>query len=152
MVALAHAWHKTNNLLRQSRREIENLSTNIAIAKTKIRDKSIYAYLYAQNLAAYNQDLEKVIAIVHRLEAQTRELEQKYRDAGYDQVEYSTWTPGETLISGRGIEEVGRAIDAGGLAGRADTDGRRNRPGPGRGLRIPTRKSSARQSTGQGFE
>jgi hypothetical protein len=43
-----------------------------------------------------------------------RALEQQYRDSGFDKLVYSTWTPGETLISGRGIEQVGRAHDMGG--------------------------------------
>ena len=49
-----------------------------------------------------------------QLEAQLRDLEQQYRDSGFDDVEYSTWTPGETLVGGRGIEKVGSAVAMGG--------------------------------------
>ena len=50
-----------------------------------------------------------------QLEKQRHDLEQQYHDAGYDDVAYSTWTPGETIKGGRGIEKVGFAV---GLSGK----------------------------------
>ena len=50
-----------------------------------------------------------------QLEKQRHDLEQQYHDAGYDDVAYSTWTPGETIVGGHGIEKVGRAV---GLSGK----------------------------------
>jgi hypothetical protein len=58
--------------------------------------------------------LETALALVPQLEDQLRALEKNYRDLGYDEVEYSAWTPGETRIGGRGIERVGDAIHLGG--------------------------------------
>lgn len=44
------------------------------------------------------------------LEKQLVELEQQYHDSGFDDVPYSTWTRGETIVGGKGIEQVGRAV------------------------------------------
>jgi len=114
MLALAHAWHKTNNLLRQCRRDLEQFPARIATAEELTKTGGRFAYIHSQLLAKAKQEFETTQALVPQLEEQLRALEKEYADAGYDDVTYSTWTPGETLISGRGIEQVGRAVDAGG--------------------------------------
>jgi hypothetical protein len=48
--------------------------------------------------------------LLPQLEAQLRDLEQEYRDAGYDDVPYTTFTPAETIVGGKGIAEVSRAV------------------------------------------
>jgi hypothetical protein len=73
-----------------------------------------YAYVHTQNLAKSEKDLETAKAQVPELEAQLRDLEQEYRESGYDDIEHATWTPGETVVGGRGIEQVGRAVAMGG--------------------------------------
>ena len=114
MLELANAWWKTNSLLRQCRRDIEKLPARIANEESQLGSGGRYAYVHTQNLAKNKQDLAAAQALVPQLEAQLDALKQEYHDSGYDEVDYATWTPGETLVGGRGIEQVGSAVDIGG--------------------------------------
>ena len=114
MLELANAWWKTHSLIQQYRRDIESLPARIASERAKIESRDGHSNVHWRNLAITQRDLEIAKAALPKLEAQAHDLEQKYHDLGYDELVYSTWTPGETLINGRGIEQVGSALDAGG--------------------------------------
>ena len=114
MLDLAHAWWQTNNLLQQSRRDLETLPARIASEQAKLGSRDGHSNVHAQNLATAQRDLEHAKALVPQLEKQLHELAQQYHDSGYDEVPYSTWTPGETLVGGKGIEDVGLAVAMGG--------------------------------------
>ena len=114
MLGLAHAWWQTNRLLQQNRRDIEELPARIASEQAKFASRDGHSNVHAQNLAKAQRDLQHAKALLPQLEAQLRDLEQQYHDSGYDDVPYSTWTPGETIVGGRGIEEVGYAVHVGG--------------------------------------
>ncbi len=114
MVALAKAWRETHQLLQRFRRDIETLPKNIANSRSQVASGGRYAYIHSNYLAKAQQELEAAKALVPELESQLGELEAKYHELGYDDVEYSTWTPAETIISGRGIAKVGDAIHHGG--------------------------------------
>jgi hypothetical protein len=114
MLELAHAWWQTNNVLQQSRRDIERLSTLVANQRAALASRDGRSHVHAHILAGAERDLERVTALVPQLEKQRHDLEQQYHDSGYDEVPYSAWTPGETLVGGRGIEKVGSAVGMGG--------------------------------------
>ncbi len=114
MLELANAWWKTNNLLLRVRRDITQLPKLIADEEAQLRKGGLYALVHLRNLTKAKEELETAKELVRQLPGQLRALEQQYHDSGFDKVVYSTWTPGETLISGRGIEQVGSALDAGG--------------------------------------
>jgi hypothetical protein len=114
MVALADAWRQTNELLQQYRRDIEALPKSIANIQSKRDSRGNLIYTHPKYVASIQRRLEIAKASAPQLEAQLRELEEKYHELGYDDVAYTTWTPGETLISGRGIAKVGDAIHNGG--------------------------------------
>ena len=114
MLDLAHAWWQTKEALEQARRDMENLPGRIASERAQLGSGGRYAYIHTQNLAKAEQDLETARSLVPRLEQQLTDLHQQYRDSGYDDVEYRSWTPGETWVGGRGIEDVGHAVANGG--------------------------------------
>jgi hypothetical protein len=114
MLDLAHAWWQTNSLLQQSRRDIETLPARIASEYAKRNSGDGYSHIHAQNIAKAQRDLAKAKELAPELEKQQHGLEQQYHDSGYDEIPYQTWTPGETIVGGTGIEEVGRAVHMGG--------------------------------------
>jgi hypothetical protein len=113
MLALAGEWWDANEKLKQYRREIETLPTRIANERAALGSGGRYTYVHAQNLAQAEKDLAAAKAQVPELEAQLQDLEQEYHEAGYDDIEHASWTPGESLVGGRGIEQVGRAVGLG---------------------------------------
>ncbi len=122
MLALAHAWWQTNQLLQQSHHDIERLPARIASERNQLGTGGRYAYLHVQNLAQAKRDLANAKAAIPGLAQQLRDLEQLYRDSGYHKIPYSAWTPAETLIGGVGIQAVGRAVaNAGTPAGLRST-------------------------------
>ena len=110
MLELASAWWQTDGLLQQYRRDIERLPKRVASERAQLGRGGRYAYIHKQNLAKAKKDLETANAQMPELEAQLRDLKQRYRDSGYDDVAYSMWTAGENFVGGRGIEQVGRAV------------------------------------------
>jgi hypothetical protein len=112
MLDLAHAWWRTKNGLEQARREIEELPKRIE--RYHAQRNSRYGYLYRKNLAGAQEEIETAKSLIPQLKAQLRDLQQEYHDAGYDDVGYSTFTPAETIVGGKGIEEVGHAVARGG--------------------------------------
>jgi len=100
--------------LRRCRREIETLQTRIASERAQPGSGVIFRYLRARDLAKHEQDLETARALVPQLEDQLRSLEKEYHDLGYDDIEYSTWSAGEMRVGGRGIAQVGGALQMGG--------------------------------------
>jgi hypothetical protein len=114
MLELAHAWWQTKGALQRARRDIEELPRRIASERAQLGSGGRYAYIHTQNLAKAQRGLETAKALVPQLQKQQSDLEQQYHDSGYAEVPYSTWTPGETLVGGRGIEDVGRAVSMGG--------------------------------------
>jgi hypothetical protein len=107
MLDLAHAWWQTRQALEQARRDMKNLPGRIANERAQLGSGGRYAYIHTQNLVKAEQDLATARSLVPR-------LQQQYRDSGYDDVEYRSWTPGETWVGGRGIEDVGHAVANGG--------------------------------------
>jgi hypothetical protein len=114
MLELARAWWQTHKLLQQDRKDIEDLPARIKSERAQLGTGGRYAYIHTQNLAKNERDLETAKAMVPELEKQLRELEQAYSEAGFDETPYSTWTAGEMLVGGRGIKEVGSALDMAG--------------------------------------
>ncbi len=112
MLELAHTWWQTKNALEQTRRDIEDLPKRIERNRAQLNSR--YGYLYKKHLAKDKEELEAAKALLPQLEAQSRELEREYHEAGYDDIPYSTFTPGETIVGGKGIEQVGRAVARGG--------------------------------------
>ncbi len=110
MVKLALAWHRTNEALQQTRRDIETLPAKIAKERSMHGRGGHYAYLHDRSVATARADLKRAREAVPQLEKQLADLKKQYHDEGYDDVEYSTWTGGETIASGRGIEDVGWAV------------------------------------------
>jgi hypothetical protein len=110
MLELAHTWWQTKGALEQTRRDIEELPGRIASERAQLRFGGRPAPVHAHRAANAQRELDAAKALAPELEKQLRELEQQYQDLGYEDVPYSAWTPGETFIAGRGIEEVGRAV------------------------------------------
>ncbi|MEX2115121.1 MAG: hypothetical protein WD845_18150 [Pirellulales bacterium] len=115
MLELAHTWWQTKGALEQARRDIQELPRRIASERAQLGSGGRYAYIHSQNLAKAQQDLETAKALAPELEKQLSDLERQYRDSGYDEIPYSTFTPAETIVGGKGIEEVGRAVARGGM-------------------------------------
>jgi hypothetical protein len=123
MLELAHAWWKTNTAIEQAERDIKELPGLIARTRSKVGSGGHYAYLNTQTLKKAQRDLETAKRHLPELQKQRGDLEQQYRDSGYDEVPYGTFTPGETHIVGKGIKEVGRAVEMSGTpAGLKQTD------------------------------
>ena len=114
MLEMAHAWWQTQRALEQTRRDLEELPKRIANEQAQLGSGGRYAYIHAQNLAKAQRDLAAAKALAPQLEKQLGDLEQQYHDSGYDDVPYATFTPGETIVGGRGIERVGHAVAVGG--------------------------------------
>jgi hypothetical protein len=114
MLELAGAWVHTKDRLDQYRSDLEKLPKRIESELSQLGTGGRYAYVHTQNLAKAQKDLETAKAQVPKLEAQLRVLEKEYHDSGFDDVPYGSWTPGETIISGRGIKEVGDVLKYGG--------------------------------------
>jgi hypothetical protein len=110
MLELAHAWWQTKRALDKARWDIEDLPHRIARERAQFGTGGRYAYLRPQNVAAYQSDLQNTKELVPQLEKQLADLEQQYSHAGYDETPYTAWTRDETRISGKGIEDVGRAV------------------------------------------
>jgi hypothetical protein len=111
---LAHTWYHTNRQLEKARRDVEELPKRIAHERAKLAGHDGHSNVHSHNLATAQRDLDIAKANVPQLEKQRSDLEKQYHDSGYDDVHYSTWTPGETLIGGRGIEKVGIAASMSG--------------------------------------
>jgi hypothetical protein len=86
------------------------LPKRIAREKSQLGHGGRYAYIHTQNLAKARKDLETAKALLPQLETQLRELEQEYRDAGFDEIPYTTFSRAGVTVGGKGIEEVGRAV------------------------------------------
>ncbi len=114
MLDLAHAWWQTHTLLEQSRRAIKELPARIASEQAKLTSNDGHSNVHWQNLARFHRDLQNAKALLPHLEKQLSDLENKYRKSGYDEIPYSTWTTGEPFVGGRGIEDVGRAVNMSG--------------------------------------
>ncbi len=114
MLDLAHAWWQTHTLLEQSRRAIKELPARIASEQAKLTSNDGHSNVHWQNLARFHRDLQNAKALLLHLEKQLSALEKQYRESGYDEIPYSTWTTGETFVGGRGIEDVGRAVNMSG--------------------------------------
>lgn len=123
MLALSHAWSQTKDALEQARRDIEELPHRIARDRAQFGTGGRYAYVHPQSLAKAQRDLENARALVPELEKQLTELQQEYHRAGYDDVPYSTFTPAETFVGGKGIEQVGRAVAQSGTPRDLQTTG-----------------------------
>jgi hypothetical protein len=108
MLDLAHAWWQTRNAIEHARRDIEELPKRIKRYQSQVNTR--YGYLYKKHLAKAQEELETAKSLVPQLEAQMRNLKQEFHDAGFDEVPYWTFTPAETIVGGKGIEEVGRAV------------------------------------------
>lgn len=81
-----------------------------------------YMYVHRQHVNDGVKKLEAAKQLAPELEKQLKDLEQAYHDAGYDEVEYRAFTPGETRIGGAGIERVGdAAVNQGTPAGLRPT-------------------------------
>ncbi len=115
MLELADQWWKTNSQLLQSRHDLERLPKRIANLRAQVQRGGRYAYLYKKHLARAERELQAAKAQIPQLEAQLHEFERQYRESGYDEIEYTTWTPAETLAGGRGIERVGHAVNTRGF-------------------------------------
>jgi hypothetical protein len=114
MLDLAHKWYRTNQKLEKARSDIEELPKRIASERSQLGTGGRYAHIHTQNLAKAERDLETAKEQLSQLEKQKSGLEKQYRDSGYDDVHYSTWTAGETLVGGRGIKDVGFAVSMSG--------------------------------------
>ncbi len=110
MLGLAHTWWQTKGALEQARRDIEALPRRIASERAQLGSGGRYAYIHSQNLAKARRNLEAAKALAPELEKQLGDLQQQYRDSGYDEIPYWAFTPAETIVGGVGIEEVGRAV------------------------------------------
>jgi hypothetical protein len=115
MLELADKWWHKNEELQKCRTDIAQLPRKIAEWRTQFKRGGRYSYLYKQYIAQAERDLESAKAQLEVLEPHLREIEQEYRQAGYNDIDYSTWTRGETIASGRGIEQVGNAVQSAGL-------------------------------------
>ena len=114
MLEMAHAWWLTKGQLERYQRDLDTLPARIADLRARLRHDGI-EHINWHYLAKADRDLRIAQAYVPQLEKQLHELEQQYHDSGFDDVPYSTWTPGETIVGGRGIEKVGFAV---GLSGK----------------------------------
>jgi hypothetical protein len=114
MLELAHTWWQTKGALEQARRDIEELPRRIASERAQLRFGGRAAPVHAHQAAKAQRDLDDAKVLAPELEKQLGELERQYRESGYDDVQYSSWTPGETIVGGKGIEQVGRAVAFGG--------------------------------------
>lgn len=113
MLELAHAWWLTTDALLNAPFQIKELKSRIASENAQAQGHSKYAHLHLLKVMRLEQELEAVQKLLPQLEKQKRDLEQRYRDAGYDDVPYSSWTTGEMRAGGKGIEQVGWAIGLG---------------------------------------
>ncbi|MGD9720779.1 MAG: hypothetical protein AB7O59_13905 [Pirellulales bacterium] len=103
---MARTWREKKTQLDQHRSNIEALPQTIEQLRAQIGHGGRCSYLHKQHLAKAEQDLKTIPAEIRRLKEELRELEQEYKKAGYEEIGYTTWTPGETLVSGRTIGEV----------------------------------------------
>jgi hypothetical protein len=110
MLELAHVWWQTDMALRLARRDVKELPTRIARERAQFGSGGRYAYIHPQNLAKLQQELETAKALVPQLQQQLRDLEDLYHMAGFDDVPFSTWSPEDRPISGKGIKHVGVAV------------------------------------------
>jgi hypothetical protein len=114
MLELAGLWHQTKNALDQVRREMQVLPKWIASDRAQLARGGRYSYIHQQNLIKNQRALEEAKALAPQLAQQLDDLKQLYGALGYDEVPYSTFTPGESIVAGVGIEAVGRAMARGG--------------------------------------
>jgi hypothetical protein len=110
MLDLAHTWFLKINALRQARDDIAKLPKQIASTQARLGSGGHYAYLVPKHLAELRARLDDVRSSAPELEKQLADLEQQYHDSGFDDVPYSTWTRGETIVGGKGIADVGYAV------------------------------------------
>jgi hypothetical protein len=113
MLSLAGEWWDTKDALDQNRRNISHLTNRVASERAQLGAGGRYTYVHAQNLAKAERDLAAAKADTPKLESKLKDLEQKYKDSGYDDIPHHAWTAGETIVGGRGIENVGRAVGTG---------------------------------------
>jgi hypothetical protein len=110
MLELAGAWQHAKDKLDQYKRDLETLPGLIASERAQLRRGGRYAYIHAQNVSKAETDL--LVAKVHvpELEAQLRDLEKEYREAGFDDINFAVFNSGEHWVGGTGIARVGRAV------------------------------------------
>jgi hypothetical protein len=114
MLELADAWWQRKAQLEKHAKDIKRLRKQIANERAQ-SGSGRFANLHKRNRERAERDSEMAKSEVPKLEKELRDLEQQYRAEGYDDIEYTTWTPAEMHHGGRGIEQVGRAVQVAGM-------------------------------------
>ncbi len=114
MLELADTWWQKKTRLEQLAKDTKRLGKQIANERAQSGPGRL-ANLHKRNREHAERDLEMAKSEMPKLKKELRDLEQQYRAAGYDDIEYTTWTPAEMHDGGRGIEQVGRAVQVAGM-------------------------------------